>query len=114
MLSESKKSGILSLLILLGTLLVWEASTQVGSSNAPQSEYEALVAGAADTARIPPPSKVFALAFEQLSDPFYDRGPNDKGIGIQLLYSLGRVLTGYFAALAVAIPVGFLIGMSPS
>src|SRR5688572_20497978 len=43
----------------------------------------------------------------------YDRGPNDKGIGIQLAHSLGRVAAGYLLALAVAVPFGFLIGMSP-
>ncbi len=49
----------------------------------------------------------------ELSDPFYDKGPNDKGIGIQLGYSLYRVLTGYLLAALVAIPIGFVIGMSP-
>ncbi len=48
-----------------------------------------------------------------MSDPFYDAGPNDKGIGIQIGYSLYRVLAGYFLAALVAIPLGFLIGMSP-
>ena len=50
---------------------------------------------------------------KKLSDPFYDKGPNDKGIGIQLAYSLGRVAIGFLLALLVALPVGFLIGMSP-
>lgn len=53
------------------------------------------------------------LAYKNLSDPFYDRGPNDKGIGIQLAYSLARVGAGYFLAALIAIPLGFLIGMSP-
>ena len=51
--------------------------------------------------------------WEHLNQPFYDKGPNDKGVGIQLAYSLARVLTGYFLAVMVAIPIGFLIGMSP-
>ena len=50
---------------------------------------------------------------EALSDPFYDNGPNDKGIGIQLGYSVGRVALGFGAAALLAIPLGFLIGMSP-
>lgn len=112
-MTNKAKSTLLSLALLLVFLLVWEGSTGIGKSGSGQGEYAALVAGADDVARIPPPSKVFALAFEQLSDPFYDRGPNDKGIGLQLLFSLGRVLAGYGAALLVAIPVGFLIGMSP-
>ena len=48
-----------------------------------------------------------------LKNPFYDKGPNDKGLGIQLAYSIARVLLGYSLAVAVAIPLGFLIGMSP-
>ena len=69
--------------------------------------------GADKEARVPPPSKVIAHAYHELSDPFYDAGPNDKGIGIQLAYSLYRVLTGYFAAALIAIPLGFVVGMSP-
>ncbi len=49
----------------------------------------------------------------QLKNPFYDRGSNDKGIGIQLAYSIARVGIGYLLAVAAAIPIGFLIGMSP-
>src|SRR5258705_11770813 len=49
-----------------------------------------------------------------LSDPFYDRGPNDKGIGVQLAYSLGRLAVGYSAAAGVAISLGVLLGLSPS
>ena len=45
--------------------------------------------------------------------PFYDNGPNDKGLGIQLGYSIARVGLGYLLAVIVAIPLGFLIGMSP-
>jgi ABC-type phosphate/phosphonate transport system permease subunit len=58
-------------------------------------------------------SQVLEKAWEQLSNPFYDAGPNDKGIGIQIGYSIYRVLSGYFLAALVAIPLGFLIGMSP-
>jgi nitrate/nitrite transport system permease protein len=48
-----------------------------------------------------------------LAHPFYDNGPNDKGIGIQLGWSLLRVGAGFGLAALVAIPLGFLIGMSP-
>ena len=67
--------------------------------------------GADQEARVPNPSEVGALAFEELSDPFYDKGPNDKGIGLQLLYSIKRVMSGFFLAALVAIPIGFLIGI---
>ena len=48
-----------------------------------------------------------------LASPFYDNGPNDKGLGLQLAHSLGRVGLGYLLAALVAIPLGFVIGMSP-
>jgi nitrate/nitrite transport system permease protein len=62
---------------------------------------------------MPGPVEVGAKIWQHLKDPFYDRGTNDKGIGIQLAYSIARVGLGYLLAVAVAIPVGFLIGMSP-
>ena len=106
---------ILSALLLVAVLGLWQAATSRGGAGAPAttSEYDALVAGADQTARVPPPSEVARLAARHLADPFYDHGPNDKGIGIQVLYSLGRVLTGYLLALLVAVPLGFLVGMSP-
>jgi nitrate/nitrite transport system permease protein len=51
--------------------------------------------------------------WQHIKDPFYDHGTNDKGIGIQLGYSIARVLAGFLMAAVVAIPLGFLIGMSP-
>ena len=54
-----------------------------------------------------------ATAWKHLSNPFYDNGPNDKGIAIQLAYSLGRVALGFLLACLVAVPLGFVIGMSP-
>jgi nitrate/nitrite transport system permease protein len=62
---------------------------------------------------MPGPLDVGAKLWEHLKRPFYDNGPNDKGVGIQLAYSIARVMTGYLIAVAVAIPIGFLIGMSP-
>lgn len=79
----------------------------------PMTEYEILMGGASEEARVPPPSEVISLAVNELSDPFYDKGPNDKGIGIQLAYSIYRVMTGFVLAALIAIPVGFLVGMSP-
>jgi nitrate/nitrite transport system permease protein len=49
-----------------------------------------------------------------LSDPFYDRGPNDKGFGLQLASSLGRLAAGYLAASVVAILLGVALGSSPA
>lgn len=103
----------ISLLILLVALGAWEMSSVTPESSGELSEYELLMGSAETEARVPPPSQVALHAFRELSDPFYDAGPNDKGIGIQLAYSLYRVLTGFMAAALVAIPMGFVIGMSP-
>jgi nitrate/nitrite transport system permease protein len=107
------RAAALSAFILLVVGGAWEMAGQVKHREQPTDAYSALLAGANETARLPRPSEVMALAFEMASDPFYDKGPNDKGIGLQLLYSLGRVALGYGAALLVAIPLGFVIGMSP-
>jgi nitrate/nitrite transport system permease protein len=61
----------------------------------------------------PTPSQFLSVSLSNLAHPFYDHGPNDKGIGIQLGWSLLRVAGGYFLAIAFAVPFGFLIGMSP-
>lgn len=53
---------------------------------------------------------VWEKAVSIFSDPFYIYGPNDVGIAWQVMYSLGRVLAGFFLAMLVGIPVGFLIG----
>jgi nitrate/nitrite transport system permease protein len=47
-----------------------------------------------------------------IRDPFYDNGPNDKGVGLHILASLQRVLTGFFLGSAIAIPLGIAIGLS--
>ncbi len=107
------KSILLSIVILVVLLGIWEWTNQAPTDTKPLTEYELLMGGASQEARVPPPSEVIKLGYEELSDPFYDAGPNDKGIGIQLGYSIYRVLVGFFFAALIAIPVGFLIGMSP-
>lgn len=59
---------------------------------------------------IPTPGVTWRAAVELFSDPFYDNGPNDKGIGWNLLASLQRVGIGFGLAALVGIPVGFAIG----
>lgn len=113
-LSLRVRAFILSILILVVALGTWELSIASSAGGGGKlTEYELLTGGGAPKAGVPPPSEVLVKAWEQLSDPFYDAGPNDKGIGVQLGYSLYRVLSGYFLAAAIAIPLGFLIGMSP-
>jgi nitrate/nitrite transport system permease protein len=111
-LSINKRAAILSIVMLVVGLLIWEAAIPAQKAAGELTEYERLTGGGAQKAGVPPPSQVIVKAWEELSNPFYDAGPNDKGIGIQIGYSIYRVLTGYFLAALVAIPLGFLIGMS--
>ena len=113
MLGLNVRAALLSLALLAVLLLLWEGLNRPPEVEAALTEYELLMGGAAPQARVPTPSEVGALAVQELSDPFYDKGPNDKGIGLQMLYSLKRVMTGYLLAALIAIPVGFLVGMSP-
>ncbi|MGD9863013.1 MAG: nitrate ABC transporter permease [Pseudodonghicola sp.] len=112
-LTLNQRAALLSLALLVVGLLIWEAAIPAQKAAAELTEYERLTGGGAPKAGVPPPSQVLAKAWEQLSNPFYDAGPNDKGIGIQIGYSIYRVLSGYLMAALVAIPLGFLIGMSP-
>jgi nitrate/nitrite transport system permease protein len=48
----------------------------------------------------------------EYANPFFRKGPGNLGLGWLLLASLRRVLLGFLLGAAVAIPLGFLIGMS--
>jgi nitrate/nitrite transport system permease protein len=111
--SLNVRATLVSVALLLLIIGAWEFANQPPEATEALTEYELLMGGADQEARVPPPSAVISLAIEELSNPFYDAGPNDKGIGIQLGYSIYRVLAGYFLAALIAIPIGFLIGMSP-
>src|SRR5262249_51981129 len=108
---------LLSIAVLLVFLAIWHAATrQEAVAQVVDAEYARLVGAAAATGQksaFPTPGDVGRKLWEHVTDPFYDKGPNDKGIGVQLAYSIARVLAGFLLAAAVAIPVGFLIGMSP-
>ncbi len=58
----------------------------------------------------PTPGATFEEAVKVFSNPFYRNGPNDQGIGWNILFSLERVAVGFGMAAAVGIPMGFLIG----
>ncbi len=128
---ESLKATLLSVLLLLLFLGVWHIATTpsgpapaaaVPAMTPEQIEYAKLMgkdpAGLADASAVgksgfPTLAQMGSAAVYHLSNPFYDNGPNDKGVGLQLLHSLGRVGLGYLLAALVAIPLGFVIGMSP-
>lgn len=110
-------AGVISVLLLGLAIGVWHLATLPKNGAATvDSEYAKLVgaqAAAGSKSAFPTPVDLGRKLLDHLRDPFYDRGPNDKGIGVQLAYSIARVLLGFGLAALVAIPVGFLIGMSP-
>ena len=65
---------------------------------------------AAKTGNFPTPLVTLQEAIKLFSDPFYRAGPNDQGIGWNVLASLQRVAIGFGLAALVGIPLGFLIG----
>ena len=73
-------------------LLVWQAVAHSGDK------------------QLPGPIPVWEAAVKLFSDPFYSNGPNDQGIGWNVLSSLQRVAVGFGLAAVVGIPLGFLIG----
>jgi len=121
--SLNLRAAIVSLLIFICFVGAWQLATtgpSIGGAStgmtAEEIEYAKMMGkdpGAAKSTGFPPPIEVGKAIWAQMADPFYDKGPNDKGIGIQLAHSLGRVGLGFLLAVIVAIPVGFLIGMSP-
>jgi len=119
------RAALVSLLLFIVFVGAWQVATSTGGAAAVASnltpeeiEYAKLMGkdpGGAVTKSdgFPPPLEVAKASWGHLANPFYDNGPNDKGIGIQLAHSLARVGLGFVLAMLVAIPLGFLIGMSP-
>ena len=109
-------AAIVSIALLAAFLGIWHLATRSTSAVATMTPEYAKLMGLTATqgkSAMPGPLDVGAKLWEHLKRPFYDNGPNDKGLGIQLGYSIARVGLGYFLAVIVAIPLGFLIGMSP-
>jgi nitrate/nitrite transport system permease protein len=79
---------VLGLALLVG---IWALLTQKGGS-------------------FPTPRATFDAAVTLFADPFYRNGPNDQGIGWNILFSLERVGLGFGLAALVGIPLGFIIG----
>ena len=112
MKAQSLRAAALSAVFFGVILVVWQLATlpKQTQATAATSEYANLLG---KSTGFPTLGQMREAIVKQLSDPLYDRGPNDKGIGIQLGHSLARVAAGYAAALLLAVPLGFLIGMSP-
>ena len=110
------RAGLLSILIFATFIIAWHLAVRgTGVVQQMDPEYAKLMGATATQGKsaMPGPLDVGQKLWEHIRRPFYDNGPNDKGLGIQLAFSIARVAIGYFLAVAVAIPIGFLIGMSP-
>lgn len=124
-LNLNLRAALVSLLLFAVFIGAWQLATGGGGGGAAASnltpeeiEYAKMMGkdpagGDTKTGGFPPPGDVAKASWGHLSNPFYDNGPNDKGIGIQIAHSLARVGLGFVLAMLVAIPLGFLIGMSP-
>ena len=62
------------------------------------------------TNNFPSPKETLIQAIQVFSDPFYSNGPNDQGVGWNIMSSLKRVAMGFGLAAIVGIPFGFMIG----
>ena len=82
---------VLGIVVLIG---IWYVATMKGGS-------------------IPGPGQTWEAAKVLFADPFYRNGPNDQGIGWNILSSLQRVGIGFGFAALVGIPMGFILGRSP-
>ncbi len=60
--------------------------------------------------RLPTPAVTWEAAVKLFSNPFYRNGPNDQGIGWNIVASLQRVGIGFGMAALVGIPLGFALG----
>lgn len=63
---------------------------------------------------LPDPIQAFTKSWDLIRRPFFDNGPNNKGLGWQVLYSLGRVGIGFGLAMLVGILAGLFLGLSPT
>ena len=105
--SLTLRAALVSVALFAALILAWHLATRgAGSIQQMAPEYAKLMGVTATQGKsaMPGPLDVGAKLWEHVRHPFYDNGPNDKGVGIQLAYSIARVAVGYFLAVLVAIP----------
>ncbi|MGH8514422.1 MAG: nitrate ABC transporter, permease protein, partial [Gammaproteobacteria bacterium] len=110
-LSIAVRAAVVSVAIFVAFVLAWHVATRgTGQVAQMDPEYAKLMGATATEGKsaMPGPLDVGAKLWDHIRRPFYDNGPNDKGVGIQLAYSIARVAAGYLLAVAFAIPIGFL------
>jgi ABC-type nitrate/sulfonate/bicarbonate transport system permease component len=82
------------LLVIAGGLVLWQG---------------AVMAGWLRPIQFPPPSKLASSLVELVVDGY----PEGIGLWTHFAITMQRILLGYFAALAIAIPLGLVIGWVP-
>ena len=106
------RAALVSVALFATFILAWHLATRgTGQVVQMDPEYAKLMGATATQGKsaMPGPAEVGAKIWGHLSDPFYDRGTNDKGIGIQLGWSILRVFAGYGLAVLVALPLSALL-----
>ncbi|VEP11406.1 Bicarbonate transport system permease protein CmpB [Hyella patelloides LEGE 07179] len=96
-LNENLQALVLFLVSLVIFLLFWELG----------AKFKLFAKG------FPTASLTIQELWYWVTHPFYNNGPNDLGIGWNLLVSLRRVAIGYTIASLIAVPLGILIGIYP-
>jgi nitrate/nitrite transport system permease protein len=91
---ETVKTFALPLLGGLAVLVLWSALSQTVARD------------------LPSPLRTWDESRRYVLDPFFKDGEMNQGIGRLAFYSLVRVAKGFFLALAVGTPIGFLLGLS--
>jgi nitrate/nitrite transport system permease protein len=91
---ETAKSATYTLIGFGLLFLIWSIASAIAGSD------------------LPGPLATLKVFWQLISNPFYDNGPNDKGIAIQLTSSLGRVFLGFGLGSLVAVPIGIVMGAS--
>jgi nitrate/nitrite transport system permease protein len=63
-------------------------------------------------ADLPSPWRTWTESKRYILEPFFKDGEMNQGIGRLAFYSLVRVAKGFFLALLIGTPIGFLLGLS--
>jgi nitrate/nitrite transport system permease protein len=96
-----QNENVLAFLLFIGSLIGFLSLWELGA------RMEIFAKG------VPTATKTIQELWWWITNPFFNNGPNDLGLGWNLLISLRRVAIGYIAASLVAVPLGILIGISP-
>jgi len=94
MTTATLRKLVLPLLGLGAVLVVWTALSQTVAPD------------------LPSPLRTWQESRRYILEPFFKDGEMNQGIGRLVFYSLVRVGKGYFLALLIGTPLGFLLGLS--